>query len=70
MVLVRSELLGQFVNTLTANQQYSRYNRENLWQQIPMQICRELRAFYELLIAFLKSMLNLEYFEKKISLIA
>ena len=70
MVLVRSELLGQFVNTLTANQQYSRYNRENLWQQIPMQISRELRAFYKLLIAFLKSTLNLEYFEKKISLIA
>ena len=70
MVLVRSELLGQFVNTLTANQQYSRYNRENLWQQVKMQISRELRAFYELLIAFLKSMLNLEYFEKKISLIA
>ena len=70
MVLVRSELLGQFVNTLTANQQYSRYNRENLWQQIPMQISREVRAFYELLIAFLKSTLNLEYFEKKISLIA
>ena len=35
-----------------------------------MQISRELRAFYELLIAFLKSTLNLENFEKKISLIA
>ena len=30
-----------------------------------MQISRELRAFYELLIAFVKSMLNLVYFERK-----
>ena len=28
--LVRSELLGQFVNTLTADYTYSRRNRENL----------------------------------------
>ena len=28
--LVRSELLGQFVNTLTAEYKYSRRNRENL----------------------------------------
>ena len=30
-----------------------------------MQISRELRAFYELLIAFVKSTLNLVYFEIK-----
>ena len=30
-----------------------------------MQISRELRAFYELLIAFVKSTLNLVYFERK-----
>ena len=29
-VLVRSELLGMFVNTLTADYKYSRWNRENL----------------------------------------
>ena len=28
--LVRSELLGQFVNTWTADYKYSRRNRENL----------------------------------------
>ena len=31
LVLVTSELLGQFVNTLTADYKYSRRNRENLW---------------------------------------
>ena len=30
LLLMRSELLGQFVNTLTADYQYSRRNRENL----------------------------------------
>ena len=30
-----------------------------------MQISRDLRAFYELLIAFVKSTLNLVYFERK-----
>ena len=37
LLLVIFELLGQFVNTLTADYQYSRWNRENLWQQVPMQ---------------------------------
>ena len=32
-VLVRSELLGQFVNTLTAGYMYYRYNRENSSQK-------------------------------------
>ena len=30
LVLLTSELLGQFVNTLTADYKYSRYNRDNL----------------------------------------
>ena len=67
-VLVRSELLGQFVNTLTADYKYFRKNRENLWQQVPMQISLKLKTCSRFFIAFLKSTLNLEYFEKKISL--
>ena len=64
-VLVRSELLGQFVNTLTADYKYSRQNRENLWQQVLMQISLKLKTCSQFFIAFLKSTLNLEYFEKK-----
>ena len=45
LVLVRSKFLGQFVNILTADNQYSRDNRENLWQQLPMQISRKLKIF-------------------------
>ena len=65
MVQVRSELLGQFVNTLTANYKYSRYNPENLWQQVPRPISKKPKTFSGFSITFLKSTLNLEYFEKK-----
>ena len=64
-VLVRSELLGQFANTLTADYKYSRQNRENLSQEVPMQISLKLKTCSRFFIAFLKSTLNLEYFEKK-----
>ena len=65
MVLVRSEFLGQFVHTLTADYRYSRYNPENFWQQVPMQISPKLKTFSGFFIAFLESMLNLEHFQKK-----
>ena len=65
MVLVRSELLGQFVNTLTAGYMYFRYNREKLSQKVHMQTSLKLKTCSRFFISFLKSALNLEYFEKK-----
>ena len=65
MVLVRSEVLGQFVNTLTAVYNYFRYNLENLPQQVQTLISLKLKTFSQLFIASLKSTLTLEYFEKK-----
>ena len=65
LVLVRSELLGQFVNTLTADCKYSRWNRENLSQEFPMQTSLKLKTCSRFFIAFLKSNLNSEYFQKK-----
>ena len=64
-VLVRSELLGQFINTLTADYKYSRQNLENLSQQDPMQISLKLKNCSRFFIPFLKSTLNFEYFVKK-----
>ena len=64
-VLARSELLGQFFNTLTADYKYSRQNRETLSQQVPMQISLKLKTCSRFFIALLKSTLNLEYFERK-----
>ena len=63
LVLVRSESLGEFVNTFTADYKYSRWNRDNLRQQIPRQISLKRKIFSEFFIALLKSTLNFEYFE-------
>ena len=65
MALVRSELLGQFVNTTTADYKYSRQNWDYLWQQVPRQITRKQKTFSGFLIAFLKSTLSLEYSQEK-----
>ena len=65
MVLVRSELLGQSVDTLTADYKYSRWNWDNLSQQVPMTTSLKLKTCPRFFIAFLKSTLNFEYLEKK-----
>ena len=65
MVLVRSELLGQFVNTLNADYKYYRWNYYNLSQQVPMQTSQKLKTCARFLIAFLRSLSKLEYFQKK-----
>ena len=65
LVLVRSEVLGQFVNTMTADYKYFRQNLENLQQQVQTQISLKPKTFAGFFIASLKSTLNLEYFEKK-----
>ena len=43
LVDVRSELLGQFINTLTADYKYSRQNLEKFSQQVPMQTSLTLK---------------------------
>ena len=65
LVLVRSEVLGQFVNTMTAVYNYFRENLENLWQQVQTQVSLKPKTFSRLFIGSMKSTLNLEYFEKK-----
>ena len=65
LVLVRSEVLGQFVNTMTAVCNYFRWNLENLLQQLQTQISLKPKTFSQFFIALMKSALNLEYFGKK-----
>ena len=65
MVVVRSEVLGQFVNTMTAVYNYFRWNLENLRQQVQTLISQKVKTFSLFFIPSLKSTLNLEYFEKK-----
>ena len=65
LFLIRSELLAQFVDTLTADYKYSRQNWENLSQQFPRPTSRKAKKRAIFFVAFLKFTLNLEYFEKK-----
>ena len=64
-VLVRRKALELFVNTLTADDKYSLLNTDNLGQPIRTQLSQKQKPFYQLLLAFSKSALNLKYFQKK-----
>ena len=63
--LVRSKILGLFVNTLTAEYTYSRRNMQTLTQQVQTPLCLKQKTFSGFFIAFLKSTWNGEHFQKK-----
>ena len=54
-----------FVNTLTADDQYSLLNRDNLTQPIGTQLFQKQKDFSEFFVEFLKSTLNFEHLQKK-----
>ena len=64
-VLVRSKILGLFVNTLTAEYTYSRRNMQTLTEEVQTPLSLKQKTFSGFLIAFLKSTWNGEYFQKK-----
>ena len=61
-LLVISEILGLFLNTLTTDEKYSLRNSENLSESIKMQLSKTQKTFSVLLAAFLKSLSNFEHF--------
>ena len=63
--LVRSKILGLFVNTLTAEYTYSRLNMQTLTQQVQTPLSLKQKTFSGFFIAFLKSTRNGEHFPKK-----
>ena len=56
--------LKAFINALNADEKYSFLNRYNLTQPIHMNLSQK-RTFSRISFAFLKSILNLEHFQKK-----
>ena len=54
-----------FVNTLTADDQYSLLNRDNLTQQNRTQLSQKQKAFSQFFLAFSKYTLKFEDFEKR-----
>ena len=63
--LVRFNILGLFVNTLTAEYKYSRRNMQTFTQQVQTPLSLKQKTFSEFFIAFMKSTWNGEHFEKK-----
>ena len=63
--LVWSEILRLFVNTLTADNKYSRSNVVNFEQQVQTSLSQKQMTFCEFFTSFLKWAWNLEHFEKK-----
>ena len=59
---MRVETLGPFVNTLTADDMYSRRNVLNFQQQLPTALSQTIKIFPAIFTSFLKSTSNLEHF--------
>ena len=59
------EILRLFVNALTADDQYSGSNMQNLPQQLQTPLSQKQKTLSWLFIAFPKCAWNLEHFQKK-----
>ena len=63
--LVRSKILGLFINKLTAEYTYSGRNMKILTQQVQTPLSLKQKTFSGFFIAFLKSTWNGEHFQEK-----
>ena len=63
--LVRSKIVGLFVNTLTAEYTYSHRNMQTFTQKVQTTLSLKQKTFSGFFIAFLKSTWNGEHFQKK-----
>ena len=69
MLLLR-KILGLFVNLLTEDDKYSLLYRDNLTQPIQILLSLTQKTVSQFFSAFLKSTLNFEHFQTKMTLIA
>ena len=63
--LVLGEMLGEFVNTLNADDKYPVEDSENLPLRIQMQVSKKQETFSECFVPFLEPTPNFKSFEKK-----
>ena len=64
-MLVLCKILRLFVNTLTDDDKYCLLYRDNFTQPIQTLLSQKQKNFSEFFSAFLKSTLNIEYFQQK-----
>ena len=58
------KILSLFVNTLTADDKYSFFNRENLTQPIQMELSQKQKPFPQFFSRILKSSWNFQHFQQ------
>ena len=64
------KILRLLVNTLRVNDKDYLLNRDNLTQSIEMQLSEKKKTFAQFSFPFLKSLLSLKHFPKKMTLVA
>ena len=69
-MLVLCKILRLFVSILTNDEEYSLLYRHKSTQAIQILLSQKQKTFSEFFSAFLKSTLNFEHFQKKMTLIA
>ena len=69
-MLVLFKILGLFVNTLSDDDKYCLLYKDNLLQHIQILLSQKQKTFSQFFSPFLKSTLNFEHFQKKMTLIA
>ena len=67
-LLLRSQIFGLVFNTLALDEKRSLLNRDELTIPIQMPLSQKQKILSEFFAAFLKSVLNFKYFEKKYDL--
>ena len=69
-MLVLCKISGLFLNKLSGDDEYSLLYRDNLTQPIQILLSQKRKTFFQRLSPVLKSTLNFNYFQKKMTLIA
>ena len=70
LLLETWNLLRLFLNTLTADDKYSRISKDNSMQTIQSHLSQKQKIFSKFFSVFFKSALNFKHFQKKMTLIA
>ena len=68
-VLVISEILGLFVNTLTADDEFFLRNRKNLPQPTQIQLSKNQKNLSQFFASYRKPTSSFEHFKQKLTLI-
>ena len=70
LLLETWKFFNRFLNTMSTDDKYSLISRDNWMQTIQLRLAEKQNIFSRFSSAFFKSVLSLEQFQKKLTLIA